>query len=297
MAGGRLPGPAPFSIKIFLADGTPDGLRVVEKTNWTGQALCFARTQFATVRQRDELGRPGVYVLSGPSESERFRQRVYIGEADELVARLRQHVREKEFWTQVVAFTSKDDDLNKAHVRYLEARLIAAARACGRADLENTGGAQTPRLSEPEAAYADAFLADMLLIYPLVGIEAFETLETPEVAASPRLYLVGDETLAEGRETPDGFLVFSGARARGRVAPSLRDGRVQQRQRLIGDGVLAPDGDGYRLVSDFLFSAPSAAATVLLGRSANGRARWKDASGRTLAELQDADAGPSAEDQ
>jgi hypothetical protein len=122
----------PFSIKIFLADGTPDGLRLVEKTNWTGMALCFARTGYVDVRSRDELARPGVYVLTGPSESERYRQRAYIGEADELHARLRQHVREKEFWTHAVAFTSKDDDLNKAHVRYLEAKLIEKAKAADR---------------------------------------------------------------------------------------------------------------------------------------------------------------------
>lgn len=281
-------GVVPFSIKIFLADGTPDGLRVVEKTNWTGQALCFARTQFATVRQREGLSRPGVYVLTGPSESERFRQRVYIGEADELIARIRQHVREKEFWTQIIAFSSKDDDLNKAHVRYLEARLIERARRVGRAELDNTGGAQIPRLSEPETAFADAFLADMLLIYPLVGVEAFEELDAPAAVASPRLRLVGEGTQAEGRETADGFLVFAGAQARGRVTPSLRGARVKQRERLVLDGVLVPDGEAYRLAADHLFTAPSAAATILLGRSANGRVLWKDSAGRTLADIQDA---------
>jgi hypothetical protein len=262
----------PFSIKIFLADGTPDGLRVVEKTNWTGVAYCFARTGFAAVRAGDDLARPGVYVLTGPPESEGYRQRIYIGEADDLGARIRKHAIEREFWRQAVAFTSKDDDLNKAHVRYLEAELLRLARASGRAELDNSV----------------AFLADMLLIYPIVGVEAFEALDAQVAPSSPRLYLKGESTSAEGRETAEGLLVFAGATARATVAPSLRDGRQRQRDRLIAEGVFEPHDDVLRLTRDYLFTAPSAAATILLGRSANGRVLWKDDTGRTLAEIQDA---------
>lgn len=281
----------PFSIKIFLADGTPEGLRVVEKTNWTGVALCFSRTGYPSARTRDELSRPGVYVLTGRSETERHRQRVYIGEADELNARLRKHVLEKEFWSQAVAFTSKDEDLNKAHVRYLEARLLDLARASDRSEIENAAGALTPRLSQAECAYADAFLANMLLIYPLLGVEAFEPLDTSEratTAKTPRLQLHGKDTQAEARETADGFLVFAGATGRLVGVPSQHDFYLRQRNDLIADGVLAVEGDHLKLTRDHLFSAPSAAAAILLGRTSNGRKEWKDEYGRTLAMIQDA---------
>lgn len=287
----------PFSIKIFLTDGTPDGLRVVEKTNWTGVAYCFARTGFAAVRASDDLSRPGVYVLEGPAESEGYRQRVYIGEADDLSVRIRKHAVEREFWRQAVAFTSKDDDLNKAHVRYLESELLRLARASGRAELDNSVASQQPRLSASERAYADAFLSNMLLIYPIVGVEAFEPLDAQVAASSPRLYLKGENTSAEARETAEGLLVFEGAIGRASVAPSLRDGRQRQRERLISEGVLVPQDGCLRLTRDYLFTAPSAAATILLGRSANGRVLWKDESGRTLAEIQDgalADPGVTA---
>jgi Domain of unknown function (DUF4357) len=277
----------PFSIKIFLADGTPDGLRVVKKTNWTGKALCFSRTGYADLRGSDELARPGVYVLTGPSESERYRQCAYIGEADDLHSRLRQHVREKEFWTQVVAFTSEDDDLNKAHVRYLEAKLIQKAKAADRSQLDNTGGAQVPHLSAPEAAYAEAFLTDMLLIYPLLGVEAFEPLDSPPTTAAPRLYLKAEDTVAEGRETPEGFLVFAGALGRVKTTPSFQLGFHRQRKLLADDGVLVIDGDHLRLTHDYVFNAPSTAASVLIGHGVNGRQYWKDISGRTLTEIQD----------
>ena len=117
----------PTSIRIFLADGVPEGLRIVEKSNWTGRAVVAGRGQISHALGRDELGQPGVYVLTGPAEE--GAPRLYVGEADVLRERLRQHVAGKDFWTRFVAFTSTNEGLNKAHVRYLESRLIELAKA------------------------------------------------------------------------------------------------------------------------------------------------------------------------
>ncbi len=281
----------PFSIKIFLTDGTVDGLRIVEKTNWTGVALCFPRLALPAVKNHDYFSRAGVYILHGRAESEEFRQRIYIGEADELRARLTTHARgEKEFWTQCVAFTSKDEDLNKAHVRYLEARLLEIAGAVGRVELDNGKPQNTPRLSEADKAFAEAFLSDMLLIYPIVGIEAFERPDENPVVDSPKLILRGEGTNAEGREVSEGFLVYKGATGRLSTTPSFKDPR-RLRDLLIAEGVLVSNGTAYRLARDYVFGASSTAACVLLGRSANGRVEWKDETGRTLAQIQDAAQG------
>jgi hypothetical protein len=55
--------------------------------------------------------------------------------------------------------------------------------------------------------------------------------------------------------------------------------------------VLAPAepsaAEGYRFAQDYVFSSPSTAAAVVLGRSANGRIEGKDAQGRTLKALQE----------
>ena len=111
-------------IRLFLAEGVSDGLWIVEKSNWTGVGLMCPRASYPRARSRDELTRPGVYVLVGPSETGGDRSRVYIGEADVLSKRLDQHFASKDFWTRAMVFTSKDQNLNKAHVRYLEARLV-----------------------------------------------------------------------------------------------------------------------------------------------------------------------------
>jgi hypothetical protein len=134
------------SIKLFLADGSPTGLWIVEKSNWTGVALAWPRALHTEARQRSELERPGVYVLLSPSEVP-ARKRVYIGEADVLRNRLDRHQANMDFWTRAVAFTTKDTSLNKAHVRYLEARLVELAHAANRDVIENNTVPQRPALS------------------------------------------------------------------------------------------------------------------------------------------------------
>lgn len=138
--------PRPTSIRLFLVDGTPDGLRLIEKSNWTGVGLVCSRADYAFARNRDEYSRPGVYILQGAVEG---KLRVYVGEADELRARLDQHAKQKDFWTTAVAFTSKDANLNKAHVRYLESRLIQLATRARRVELDNGTEPPTPHLSDP----------------------------------------------------------------------------------------------------------------------------------------------------
>ena len=148
------------TIRIFLVDGVPQGVRVVDRTGWTGACLAFSRADYVRARQRDEVTTAGVYVLTGPDPERSDVERVYVGEADEVRARLDQHQREKDFWTAAYVFVSKDRSLNKAHVRYLEARLVTLAREAGRAVLENSTAPQYRGLSEAETADMDAYLDD-----------------------------------------------------------------------------------------------------------------------------------------
>lgn len=123
------------TLRVFLVDGTPQGLRVVDRTLWTGTCLAFARAGYAEARQRREVRQTGVYVLVGQDENSR--PRVYVGEGDDVRVRLDSHQREKDFWTHGYVLTTKDDSLNKAHVRWLEARLLQIAAEAGTADLDN----------------------------------------------------------------------------------------------------------------------------------------------------------------
>jgi hypothetical protein len=273
-----------FSLRIFLADGTPDGLRIVEKSNWIGRAVVCPRSQFREVKGRPEFSKTGVYVLRGPSE-EGDLPTVYIGEGDPALPRLERHFSTKDFWTALILFTSKDENLNKAHVQYLEARLAGLARDVKRCVLDNSNVPQLPSLSEADTAEMEGFLEEMLLIYPVLGLNVFER---PQARQPPerKLYLRGRGITAEGFEDAEGFVVLAGSEVAKDMVPSAHRYLVTLRQGLIERGIIAADGDGLRLTQDYSFDSPSTAAGVILGRSSNGRVEWKDAEGLTLKEIQ-----------
>lgn len=276
---------AGFSVRIFIPAGEPEGLRIIEKSNWTGQGLVFPRARFAEARQRPELERAGVYVLRGPGESGQL-PRVYVGEGDVLLPRLEQHNKQKDFWTHAVAFVSKDRNLNKAHVQYLEARLVALAFEAKRAELDNGNVPQLPALSEADAADAESFLADLLLCLPIVGMNLFEKPKV-DVTGSRDLFLKAKGIEARGMDSAEGFVVRAGSQAVKDEVPSIPAHLAQLRKSLLAQGVLESVGTWYRLTQDYTFDSPSMAAGVLLGRSADGRIEWKDAKGRSLKEIQE----------
>jgi Domain of unknown function (DUF4357) len=288
------------TIRIFLVDGAPLGLRLVERMSWTGSFLAFARADYASARVRPEVSRTGVYVLVGPDPDEPRRERVYIGEADVLYTRLDAHQREKDFWTHGYVLTTKDDSLNKAHVRFIEARLVALARVAEIASVDNGTDPAPASLSEPETAEMETYLDYVLPLFPLVGVDAFEPAEEPAVPVvsdgladqsvagmhSGRLFLKTPLTEAEGENQSRGFLVFEGALGR-KEKMVMMPGYEQLRDRLVDDGTLVGDGENVKLTRSYLFDAPSAAASVLSGGNKNGRTEWRDADGRTLKQIQE----------
>jgi len=277
--------PGGVTITLFLVEGVPDGLWTVEKSNWTGVGLMCPRSSYPKARAREELSRPGVYVLVGPSDQTAGRSRIYVGEADVLAKRLDQHVKDKGFWSRVIVFTSKDQNLNKAHVRYLESHLVRRAKEVERVEVENSTVPAAPSLSESEAAVMDAFLEEMLSIYPVLDLRAFDRIEKGAPSAV-RLVAKGPNAKAEGEATPEGFVVYAGSTARAKEVPSATSFVTSLRAQLIVEGVLAGEGPSLQFTRDYVFSSPSAAAAAVLARNANGWTEWKDAQGRTLHEIE-----------
>lgn len=278
----------PYSIKIFVPGGDPDGLRTIEKSNWSGAGIVIPRALMPEARGRRELSRTGVYVLLGPPE-EAGLPRIYVGEGDPIKPRLDQHATKKDFWTTCIAFTSKDENLNKAHVQYLESKLVQRANDAKRCVLENGNAPALPSLSEADAAEAEGFLSEVLLCFPLLGVSVFST-ATPASRAGRALRLASKGIEARGAETSEGFLVQAGSRAEKDEVPSCHDYLRELRRELIRNGVLKRSGGAYEFTQDYVFNSPSTAAGVVQGRSANGRVDWKTADGRTLKELQEAGA-------
>lgn len=276
----------PYSIRIFLPGGDPDGLRTIEKSNWSGAGIVIPRPLMEAAKARRELGRTGVYVLLGPPEDSGL-PRIYVGEGDPIKPRLEQHAAKKDFWTRCVAFTSKDENLNKAHVQHIESRLIALAAAAKRCSLDNGNAPALPSLSEADTAEADGFLAEMLLCFPLLGLAVF-TAPPPLGRGAMLLRLTGKGVQAEGMEVSDGFVVRSGSGAVAKEVESCPDYVAKLRSTLVANGVLKPSGGALVFTQDYLFQSPSTAASALFGRTSNGRVEWKTKEGKTLRQLQDA---------
>ena len=275
----------PYSIRIFLPGGDPEGLRTIEKSNWSGCGLVIPRALLPEAKGREELRRTGVYALLGPPEESGL-PRLYLGEGDPVGPRLDSHAAKKDFWTTAIAFTSKDGNLNKAHVQYLESHLIALAATAKRCVLENGNAPQVPSLSNADAADAHGFLAEMLLCFPVLGVSVFSASQL--VATGSRLFFVKAKGLvASGTETPQGFTVRAGSEAAAIEVPSCHAYIKELRSALIGNGVLKTDPKGYRFTQDYTFSSPSTGAGVVLGRSANGRLEWATKDGKTLRAVQE----------
>ena len=237
----------PFSIHIFLPDGTPDGIRIVQKTNWTGLGVVCPRPLFAATKSRPEFGKAGVYVLSGPAESGDA-PRTYIGEAAPIRPRLEQHDSGKDFWTTAIFFISKDENLNKAHIQYLEARLVQLAKEAKRCKLDNANQPQLPALSEMDRAEADVFLDEMLLCFPILGLPIFEK-PAAAAPATSLLRLAGKEAEGVGYVSPQGFVVRAGSRARSSEVPSIHQYLSDKRKELVELGVLKQQGGALVLSS------------------------------------------------
>lgn len=284
----------PFSLRIFVADGDPDGLRIVERSNWVGKALMFPKTIFPTIKNRSEFSQTGVYLLLGTRDGSDDEQ-IYIGQGDPVKARLEDHYLNKDFWNRAVFFISNGTPLNKAHVQFLESRLITLADEAKRSSLENKTMEAEPNLSEADRAEMVVFLDHLLGMIPVLGINAFEQPKrrNNDNTQDDTLYVDAKGIKASGYESPQGMIVIKGSSAVLQEIPSAEKyarGIVELRSELKERGVLIinEQGNALTFAQDYSFNSPSAASGVILGGATNGRLDWKDKQGRTLKALQEA---------
>lgn len=287
------------TIKLYLADGSPTGLRHVEIANWTGQAIACPRSRFSELGGWEETKRPGIYLLLARGE-DRGDSRAYIGESENVYVRLASHEREKDFWNEVVCFTSKDENLTKAHVKYLESRIIQHAYDANRYKLENSNSPNIPGLPRSDKDAMEEFIVSIRMVLGTLGYRLLEKLvpassddqgnEDNKVGVgsiSGRRLLFSFKGLkAEGMQTDEGFLVFAGSQISRDAQPSCPAVVAGIRDRMIAENILSESDSHYELAKEFLFNSSSQAACFVSGSSRNGRETWKDAKGKTLKELE-----------
>ncbi len=232
------------TLKIFLVHGDAKRLRTAELSNWTGKAVAAPRSELDGLLAREEALNSGVYFLTG-SDPESGKNAVYVGEAESIRDRIRGHL-DKDFWNHVVFFISKDENLTKAHIRYLEGRLIEQAQQAGRSLVKNGQGSGA-RLPESDREDMEIFLEKIHQLLPALGADFL----VPHVSQS--MGRTGQQILcceikghrATGAVSSAGFVVFKGSRASPELRPSAHKYPwvVNLRQRLLDEGTIVSQGD------------------------------------------------------
>ena len=286
------------SLELFFVDGDPDGmLTATVPFQWSGHVLLSSRTQLREALKRPEASRPGVYLLIGENENGAL---LYIGEGDDISQRIKNHDAKKEWWSTVIFITSSGDQLNKAHARYLESRLIEKARQVNKIALENGTAPALPSLSEAALAHMEDFLENIYLVLPALKFDFFleskrgtiiaRKAEAPTdkpifVINSPKLGVSATAHIEDSH-----FVVEVGSKARpewvGDTSPKVHYNKLYAE--LVAQGILAPAGDHRVFTQSYAFSSPSAAGAVVNGRSTNGTTAWKlQGSGKTYKEWEE----------
>lgn len=290
------------SIRVYLADATVSGIRYAELVNWTGHALACPRTRLAELATWPEASKPGIYFLfeSRLGESKSL---AYIGESENVSGRLTSHDRNKDFWNEVVIFTSKDENLTKAHIKFLESTLVALAKGADRFELEN--GNTPPESSLPRAdrdAMAE-FVENIRMVLGILGYPILEPLlkslspphrsaqaDSMQSSMSPLSELIFrvNALTAYGAVTDEGFVIKKGSQFSKTNSESIAGKLAAAKKRYADEGVLISKADHFVSTEDILMGSSSYAAGIVAGTSRSGPQSWKTSAGKTLKEVEDA---------
>ncbi len=271
------------TITLYLPYGDAQKLRIAEISNWSGQAFAAPRTELETLLQREELTGSGVYFLLG-TNPETGKSLGYIGEAEDLSNRLKgKDHSERQFWISVIVFLSKDDNLTKAHVRYLEKRLIEEAKAISRYELDNVQ-ASNAKLPESGRADMEVFLKKIKQLLPVLGTDIFVEIKSLTEKKSTKEILSYEVkgVSARGERTEQGFVVYIGSKAVLNETDGCKPYIKNLRSRLIEEGVLEKEDNTFVFTKDTEFASPSTAASVIAGGSINGLTAWRYSSGVSI---------------
>lgn len=271
-------------IELFLVNSTAESMITAELSNWNGKAIKIPRTE-VTGCNREDIRGVGVYFLL--CQEDDGTDSVYIGEAENVQERLLQHLRDHQsgkevyYWNTAVVFVGRD--LNKALIRYLENRFVEIANQCGRYTVLTKNTYKNTVIKESQTASMEEFIENVKILINTLGYKVL--VPVPQADTNTvYLYCKGSGASATGFVSTGGFTVLRGAVVSDHIVDSLKTSKkayFNLRQKLEDDGTI----NNGEFIKDYEFSAPSAASTVILGRSSNGNIDWKTSDGIKLKDL------------
>lgn len=271
-------------IKLFLVDGSPAGIIMADVVNWTGKVMSAPRARLGQLIRREEAERTGIYLLIGPDPDRINGLKAYVGEADNIRKRLRRHESDEEmdFFDRVAFVVSKDENLTKAHARFLESQIIRLTKEAGTVMLANGTEPEFSLLPEADRSDMAFFIEQLRTVLPILGFDLFHPADRRQASLvgadeqSPVFELNAVGVRATAREADNGFIVLAGSIARRDGTPTFPRGYQGCRDQLIADSKLVEEGEPglYRFAKDVSCPSPTAAAAIILARSVNGPKEW-----------------------
>lgn len=277
------------TISLYLLDGKPSGIIFAYLSNWTGQAIKIPRNILEKTKVRSEVNRIGVYFLFGINEEFPDERIVYIGESGNIYERLVQHTKDesKSFWSEAIAFTSKDDNLTIGHVKYLEHEIIKNAKQNVKYTVHNKNDSTKSSLPEMAISEMEEFYDNIKIVLPTFGYDLLEKLQDAKEKKNKLFLLEISGLKAQGFQTNSGFVVTKGSEVSFETKDSISSAYKNLRLSLLEKEIIKDVGNKYTFDKDYEFSSPSAAAAVIVGYSINGRITWKDEKGKTLKQFEE----------
>lgn len=284
-------------LTVFMIDGTAYGPRLSEIGNWVGKAIYSPRASINKIMSRSEFDNPGIYCLKGDPSDDAFAEKIYIGEAENIKARLKQHLSDpdKDF-KELIFFISKDELLTKTQIKYLESRLVQLALEAKTAQIDNGNSPSLPTLHEADISDMEFFLEQMKLILPVMGFNFLisstvkHTTENEAEALNPihEIYYIRTKSFTSQMiETDQGYIVTKGSEAKKDLSNSCTETYVNMRRKLVETQILVEQNDKLVFTEDTVFNSPSAASNMIVGRNSNGFTEWVNKKGQTFKEVQE----------
>lgn len=284
-------------LTVYMIDSTEYGPRLGEIGNWVGKAIYSPRSSVNNIIGRGEFDNPGIYCLKGDPTDEAFDEKIYIGEAENIRTRLKQHLSDpsKDF-KEIIFFISKDELLTKTQIKYIESRLVQSAIEAKTAEIENANSPALPTLHEADISDMEYFLDQMKLILPVMGFRflisstikhSSKTDVKPIDQYVIKFVIKTSSFKARMYESDQGYIVEKGSEAKKELSASCTETYRKLRRKLLETEIMKENGDKLEFAEDAIFSSPSAAANMVLGRNSNGFAEWITESGKTFKQIQD----------
>jgi len=270
------------TIQMCIFDGNPNSRIMCELSNWNGRVYKVSRNDLNEFAERNDSNYTGVYFLFGKDEDNN--DTVYVGEAEKMLVRIKQHLKDAHYWNDCVVVVSKDNILNKAHVKYLENKFYNLAKDANRASLINSTVPTCSSISEFDEAMLEEFIANAKLLVNTLGYKVFDKIEI-RLHENDLMYINAVRGAdAKGFLVSDGFMVMRGSHIAIDTTPSMPESLIKLRDKLIDKRIISTD---FMFESDYIFTSPSVAASVVMGRSANGRTEWKTIDNRNIKDIEE----------